>query len=281
MTFDEIKANKEEFLERNNVKETFEKSGVSWDTILKIGDDYEKKRYGNEGNDKKEYYLEILQRHIETISSFDNVHSWYYRIKSTESLMAKVIRKSAERSEDPIDVNNYYSIITDLLGLRILYVFKEDYWPLHQKIMEKYRNNLAEDVTVRYRQGDDLSIYQKLFDNYTNAKKKEGIYRSIHYVIYADEAKRSNYPRVEIQTRTVFEEGWSEISHRLVYKKTTGNLELKELSDVLSSMVGACDTIGMIMRMIHDTGIRANDDMKLPEEDSVTQAIRKFLQHEV
>lgn len=55
-----------------------------------------------------------------------------------------------------------------------------------------------------------------------------------------------------------FEEGWSEISHKLVYKQEIGNQGLKKTSDVLSSMVGACDTIGMLMKTLYDTGIQSD-----------------------
>ena len=41
--------------------------------------------------------------------------------------------------------------------------------------------------------------------------KSDGIYRSLHYII-----KYKGY-YVEIQGRTLFEEGWSEIDHDIVY----------------------------------------------------------------
>ena len=49
-------------------------------------------------------------------------------------------------------------------------------------------------------------------------------YRSIHYVIRNDTYDPSSGVRlfqvkVEIQTRSIFEEGWSEINHSLIYKK--------------------------------------------------------------
>jgi ppGpp synthetase/RelA/SpoT-type nucleotidyltranferase len=77
-------------------------------------------------------------------------------------------------------------------------------------------------------------------------------YRSIHYTIYIDE-KDMRDARLEIQTRTIFEEGWSEINHKLVYKsKDIGDyFLLSEASKILSAIVGDSDNIGELMRSIH------------------------------
>lgn len=285
MTFSEIQGNMEKFLNNYAVAELFPKCGVSWETLMEIGDDYETKCYGD-GRATQEYrgvYFEVIQSHIAKISSFENVHSYRFRIKKTGSLLAKIIRKAAERGGE-YTVENYFQKITDLLGIRILYVFKEDYWPVHQQIMAEYENQLAQDISIKLKDGDDREMYNLLLQGYSNVRVDENkTYRSIHYTIYAKSTDISAYPRVEIQTRTIFEEGWSEINHKLVYKKGAGNQGLKKTSDVLSSMVGACDTIGMLMKTLYDTGVRLDygrpegKEVVPAEEDSVVQIIRNYL----
>lgn len=285
MTFKEIKADKETFLHQYGVAGLFSECGVEWEMLMRIGDDYETKCYGD-GRDNQEYkgdYFKIMQNHLATIASFKNVHSYRFRIKNTGSLLAKIIRKGYERQRK-FTVENYYNQITDLLGLRILYVFKEDYWLVHQQIMKEYGDQLAQDVSVKLKVGDDKEMYERLRQQYNNVRLDENeTYRSIHYTIYANKNNIASCPRVEIQTRTIFEEGWSEINHKLVYKKNTGNQGLKKTSDVLSSMVGACDTIGTLMKTLYDTGVQPNiDELKnqvdvSSEEDNVVQVIRNFL----
>lgn len=285
MTFAEIQADKETFLRRYEVAELFPKCGVSWQTLMEIGDDYETKCYGD-GRESQEYmgdYFKIIQSHIAKIASFDNVHSYRFRIKKTGSLLAKIIRKGAERG-GAYTTTNYFQKITDLLGLRILYVFKEDYWSVHEQIMAEYENQLAQDISIKLKTGDDKEMYERLFREYGNVRLDENnMYRSIHYTIYAQRTDIDTCPRVEIQTRTIFEEGWSEINHKLVYKKGTGNQGLKRTSDVLSSMVGACDTIGMLMKMLYDTGVHSDssgfesNEVISEEDDKVVQVIKKFL----
>ena len=60
--------------------------------------------------------------------------------------------------------------------------------------------------------------------------------------------------RLEIQTRTIFEEGWSEINHKLVYKNQSVDdyFVLLQASKILSTLVGNCDTLGTLMKNIYD-----------------------------
>lgn len=155
---------------------------------------------------------------------------------------------------------------------------------MHQQIMNEYANQLAQDISIKLKEGDDRDMYKQLLHEYNNVRVDNNkTYRSIHYTIYSQKNNISACPRLEIQTRTIFEEGWSEINHKLVYKKSSGNQGLKKTSDVLSSMVGACDTISTLMKMLYDTGIQSTDDnlegqeVTLQEEDNVVQIIKNFL----
>lgn len=285
MTYSEIQADKEAFLRKYGVTEIFPRCGISWETLMEIGDDYETKCYGD-GREIQEYrgdYFKVIQSHIAKIASFENVHSYRFRIKKTGSLLAKIIRKSTERG-GAYTAENYFHKITDLLGIRILYVFKEDYWSVHQQIMGEYENQLAQDISIKLKEGDDEEMYERLLREYSNVRvDKNETYRSIHYTLYAKKTDIDAYPRLEIQTRTIFEEGWSEINHKLVYKKGPENQGLKRTSVVLSSMVGACDNIGLLMKSLYDTGVRCDgsglecDGNTSGEEDNVVQVIRNFL----
>lgn len=65
---------------------------------------------------------------------------------------------------------------------------------------------IAERPKVYKRSGDSKIYDERLIDI-----KAGGIYRSLHYII-----KYKGY-YVEVQGRTLFEEGWSEIDHDIVY----------------------------------------------------------------
>lgn len=157
MSFDEIKADKDKFLEIYGLVDMFKECGYTWDELIEIGEDYNSKR--------DSVFFDLIQNFIIEISKFTDVHSYRYRIKETDSLIAKIIRKGKSR-EEKITIDNYYSEITDLLGIRILYIFKEDYWSVNKQLMEKYKPQLAENIHLKLRDGDDEKTYQSLLDSY-------------------------------------------------------------------------------------------------------------------
>jgi len=77
-------------------------------------------------------------------------------------------------------------------------------------------------------------------------------YRAIHYTMHIND-KETKDARLEIQSRTIFEEGWSEINHKLVYKNKNVSdfLILSQASSILSALVGNCDTLGDLMQNIY------------------------------
>ena len=130
-----------------------------------------------------------------------------------------------------------------------MYVFKSDYLALHNDIIKRYKKNFCEKPQVKLRNGDDKKIYAGL----KNVEfQVDAMYRSIHYTIRA--MKDEIIVPIEIQTRSIFEEGWSEINHKLLYKNNMLSIEeemlLKQASSILSSLAGDCDTLAELMTRI-------------------------------
>ena len=91
--------------------------------------------------------------------------------------------------------------------------------------------------------------------------------------------------RLEIQTRTLFEEGWSEINHKLVYKNqdVADYFVLLQASKILSTLVGNCDTLGMLMKNIYNeyekrlvTGSE-NAKAEIPQSEVMQEILNEFL----
>lgn len=273
MTLQQIVQNKELFLENYGIKREFEESCCDWNELMKIAQQFDE--------DRKLIYPQIIQKYISEIGMFESIHSYRYRIKETDSLIKKIIVKTKQNGR-PITLENYLYEITDLLGIRVLYVFKEDYFPVHLQIWDAYASRMAKDMEIKLQPGDDEKIYEKVL-SYGYRINKKGPYRSIHYTIYAEE-NNMNGPRLEIQTRTIFEEGWSEINHKLVYKNRdmSDYFSLVQASKILSSLVGNCDTLGTLMKTIHDEYIKKLDENAIEkdtEQSSIImeEVIQEFL----
>ena len=241
---------KDEFLEKYGQQSEFEKSGLDWETLLAIDSDYQQ---------KESTFREIAIKLVGQISSFPNVHSVSYRLKDPEHLIEKIIRKAVENADLDVtyNVETYLTEITDIIGIRALYVFKNDYWDLHQRITKEYKKMFSEKPQVKLRVGDDKKIYSKL----RNVEYQQDTdYRSIHYSIRY--VLPGEFAPVEIQTRSIFEEGWSEINHRMLYKQPQNEhtLLLKQASSILSSLAGDCDVLAQLMKEILDYGHSSTKD---------------------
>ena len=253
------------FLKEFDNKSKFEKSGLEWNDMLAIADHYASKK---EGFDKiaREYFAQVME--------FKPVHSVRYRLKDPDHLIEKIIRKTADDAK-VISVDNYLEEITDIIGIRALHVYKNDFLLLHQQICKKYKKHFCESVHIKLRQGDDKSIFNPILKDDPKFEENN-TYRSIHYVInHLDEV------RVEIQTRTVFEEGWSEVDHKSLYKKNNENELVRFASSILSRLSGTCDELAELIKMI-DVKSGSNKkmavgDMKLEAESDIIDVLEAFI----
>lgn len=246
-------------------KETFDKSKLSWKTLKKIKTEYER---------NLKDYEEIALRYVEQLSKIESVHSVRYRIKNPYHLLEKIIRKTNEGEQ--ITEKNYTSCIPDIIGIRALYIFKSDWIRLHEDIKQKYGSMFTQKPEIQLKKGDDDNPYKDI----RNIEIKENKdYRSIHYVIRHEAFDPTNgnkklEVRVEVQTRSIFEEGWSEINHKLLYKKELASDVRKHsasLSSILSGLVGECDQLGEEIR-------RYTDTKKVPTQVSAKEKISPDLQ---
>lgn len=187
------------------------------------------------------------------------IHSYRYRTKETGHLLEKVIRK---KKEDPerfaaLDHTNFHKYMTDLIGIRVFYLYREDWPHFHHYITSTFENNPDNYVKDRLADFDtDINHYyiaerpkvykrpgdSKIYDENELDVKSDGIYRSLHYII-----KYKGY-YVEIQGRTLFEEGWSEIDHDIVYPYYKDDESLKDFSKLLNRLSGMADEMSSYFR---------------------------------
>lgn len=229
-----------EFLEKNNIRnEEWTNSGCTWDQLSAIAQDYQ-------GN------LETLR---DTAAFFANrlqtipcVHSVRWRIKDVDHLLEKIVRKSASGSEKykSISALNYKSIVTDLLGVRCLHLFKSDYQPIDKELRRTWC--LAEDPIAYIRAGDDPAITEGLRSNGFTTKQHDAGYRSIHYVFSCQPT--ATEIKVELQLRTIFEEAWSEIDHKIRYPNFSDSPIVAHFLGIFNRLSGSADEMGEFVRRL-------------------------------
>lgn len=252
---------KEIFFEKYNItEELFLSAEISWEDLCYIHDDFEKKISNYEEileSFMKTYLRDIHKKRIKNDEKI-KIHSFRSRIKEPEHLMAKIIRKKQDNQDKykNLDKTNYEKFVTDLIGIRCLILFKADWINLHNYIISQFDNKtdyyirdsladfdndenhfyIAEMPKVHIRNGDSRDIYEEVLPpNYVIDGKD---YRSVHYII----KYRGVY--LEIQVRTLFEEGWGEINHELVYPYFQDNKILNGFTELLNRLSGLADEMG-------------------------------------
>lgn len=197
--------------------------------LVDIATDYDSAETQEELLDSAELIAKKIQR-------CKQVHSVRWRVKDTSHLIEKIIRKKEDENEKyaDIDVTNYKSKLDDLIGVRAIYLFKHDWLPVHQHILSRWTPK--DKVLVYYREGDDLEQYAQPD---CETKKHHDSYRSIHYIVPATEKLTC-----EVQTRTIFEEAWSEIDHKVRYPGFSEDPHLKQFLNIFNRLAGSADEMG-------------------------------------
>lgn len=249
---------KDAFLEQYNItEEDLKQANIEWDELAKIADEYTKM---NEllhtiSKDFIDEYLYDIEK--------AGIHSYRYRTKSVDHLLEKIIRKKKESPEkfDKLDHTNFYKYVTDLIGIRVFFLYREDWIHFHKYITSTFENN--PDIYIKNRREDfdeDVDHYyiaekpkvykrsgdSKIYDDNEIEIISDGIYRSLHYII----KYRGLY--IEVQGRTLFEEGWSEIDHDIVYPYYQDDEMLRDYSRLLNRLSGMADEMSSYFRRIKE-----------------------------
>lgn len=231
------------------------KAGVSWEELLLIEAEYEKIE-----DNLREIGKSFIDEYLYDIETA-GIHSYRYRTKESDHLLEKVIRK---KKEDPVrfaklDHTNFHKYATDLIGIRVFFLYREDWIHFHRYITKRFENDPAQYIQDRLADFDeDPDHYyiaerpkaykragdSKIYDDSEIDIIKDGIYRSLHYII-----KYKGY-YVEIQGRTLFEEGWGEVDHDIVYKESQDDEMLQDYSKLLNRLSGLADEMSSYFRRL-------------------------------
>ncbi|MCQ6333876.1 MULTISPECIES: RelA/SpoT domain-containing protein [Bacillus cereus group] len=225
-----------EFFEKYDIQlDTMIAEKINWDRLEEIYDNYVSQ-------------ISSLTATANTIAeilrSNEEVHSVRTRIKDPEHLIEKIIRKTKKKLvNEPtyeINIENYTHEITDLIGIRVLHLYKDQAYQIDEVIRQTW--DLHETPIIYYRKGDSqvsISNNEERPVHDFQQKEHEFGYRSWHYLIKV-RPTRIEYIS-EVQVRTIFEEGWSEIDHQLRYPYELNNDLLREQLMVLNRLAGSAD----------------------------------------
>ncbi len=231
-------------------KDIIEKNNISEENLKAIYEDYIAciSSYENQAN----FIANILR-------SNEEVHSVKSRLKSPDRLIEKVIRKTEDRRKKygenfNFTLDNYKDEINDLIGIRVLHIFKDQWRDIHEFITNTWK---VIEITANVREGDNTDGFQEL-----NIEVRERVsgYRSVHYLV-------EFYPTnerviAEIQVRTIFEEGYGEIDHSLRYSHREIPEILKSNLMLFNRLVGSADEMASLINNLSKEWTNKESDYK-------------------
>lgn len=190
-------------------------------------------------NPEKQYELKAFLQTV--LFFFENnpalkgiVHSVKSRMKDPEHLKDKIQRKL--KSGKIIDENNLFTVVNDLIGVRVLYLYQDQFQLIHNELLKKVdetKDRMFVEAPKAYTWDPETREYFEKLNIHTEVR--DTYYTSVHYVIKPNN-ELSNIT-CEIQVRTLFEEIWGEIDHTINYPHPTEIIACKEQLRVLAKLV--------------------------------------------
>ena len=146
------------------------------------------------------------------------------RVKNIQSTYLKTKRKGDNPNKKKITAKYLISDITDMIGLRILCLFEQDINDTFEFILSMCLSKHYKLKEIIVYGWDKTSVFQNAVNKYEyniniKFKEKESGYKSIHFVgTYSDFDAKEKYT-FEIQLRTLLQDVWGELEHKLAYKQ--------------------------------------------------------------
>lgn len=211
-----------------------------------------------------------------TLRTHPKIHSVKSRVKDPGRLLEKIIRKTPQRraakgADFSFSLANYKDEITDLIGIRIIHLFKEDWEDIHNFISSTWR---VVEITANVREGDDTQRFEEL--GIKLHSRKSG-YRSVHYLI---EFFPTNQRVIaEVQVRTIFEEGYGEIDHQLRYCHTKIPEVLASNLLLFNRIAGSSDEMASFINLLNKnlSEINGRYEEIIRSKDEEIAALKKQL----
>jgi ppGpp synthetase/RelA/SpoT-type nucleotidyltranferase len=176
------------------------------------------------------------------------IHSTRFRIKEPDHLADKLVRKIRkcrdEGTQFDITTDNLFTAINDLAGIRLLHLHTTQ-----MEAIDRCLRAIIEEQPVELVEGPRARTWDNEYRDYFQSinietQDSETMYTSVHYILAS---KSSTTITCEIQVRTLMEEVWGEVDHKVNYPHPNETVACREqiraLARATSSATRLVDSI--------------------------------------
>ncbi len=200
-----------------------------------------------------EFYNSALISFTKLIEPISNVEYVSGRIKNYDECLSKFKRKYLPEIEPS---NKNYKIIdylSDFVGIRIVCPYLKDIHTIRKELGKYFREVSITDKTVQIESTDDKFGYKGL---HIDLKLNKKFSKKQEYAVYVD-------IQFELQIRTIIQDAWSILDHKIKYKKSIPQ-SLKRRINRLSALFEIAD----------DEFLRINDEIT-SEEKKINRRLKR------
>jgi putative GTP pyrophosphokinase len=164
------------------------------------------------------------------------IHFIKYRVKDPENLRRKLRGRALLAREKglrfDITPGNLFRKITDLAGVRVLHLHTDQIEEMNRIIL-----TILSEHRYRLLQGPVAICWDREYETLYRTfgitpQSRESMYTSVHYILQANQQTEIT---AELQVRTLMEEVWGEVSHRVDYP-VPGSQSCRDQLNVLARL---------------------------------------------
>ncbi|UCG26833.1 MAG: hypothetical protein JSV24_07580 [Bacteroidales bacterium] len=211
-------------------------------------------------NEFKKYYDSKLEFHNSAVEFFTGliislpkVESISGRVKNYDECISKFKRKYLPILEPENRNYKIHDYLTDLIGIRVICFYLEDVTVIRKKLKKYFHEIDITDKTGQLEKYDDKFGYRSLHLCLSLKKGSNKI----------SEFKRFKNVRFELQIRTIIQNAWSMLDHKIKYKKS-----------IPQSLRRRINRLSALFEVADDEFLRIKEEI-IFEEKRIAERLRK------
>ncbi len=181
------------------------------------------------------------------------IHFIKYRVKEGQSLTDKLERLARAEDANPIDQTNLFEKVHDLAGVRIIHLHTDQIATMHPRILQVLEENRYSLIDTPVAYCWDVE-YEDLFSQLgLRAERQSSMYTTVHYDVLANPVTGI---ACELQVRSLADEVWGEVSHRVNYPDESPSDACRDQLKVLARLTSGCGRLVDSIFKTHQEALR-------------------------
>lgn len=181
-------------------------------------------------NQNLDFYNASVKFFSELVSTIPRVEQVNGRTKSLNECISKFKRKYLPQLKPDDDTTKISDSLTDLIGIRAVCFYSEEVNQIRRSIKRYFTEIEISDKSSQLEKTDDKFGYKSLHLQLILKSRLKGV----------PNAQRFKDVKIELQIRTVIQDAWSVLDHKIKYKKSIPQ-SLKRRINRLSALFEIAD----------------------------------------